>query len=92
MLLRFDRARSGCPVDSKTVSGRAGSGLSGVDLLGSRVFPDHVAHSSMYGLIWYLHDSVSTLKHDIFLKLVVFQDFLCHYMSIIKHQRTPKKS
>ena len=43
MLLRFDRARSGCPVESKTVSGRARSGLFRVDLSGFRAFPDHVA-------------------------------------------------
>ena len=45
MLLRFDRARSGRPVDSKTVSGRAQSGLFQVNFSGSRVFPNHVAHS-----------------------------------------------
>ena len=46
MLLRFDRARSGRPVGSKTVSGRARSGVLRVDFSGSWVFPDHVAHSS----------------------------------------------
>ena len=46
MLLRFDRARSGRPVGSKTVSGRARSGVFRVDFSGSRVFPDHVARST----------------------------------------------
>ena len=46
MLLRFDRARSGRPVDSKTVSGRARSGVFWVDFSGSPVFPDHVARSN----------------------------------------------
>ena len=47
MLLRFDRALSGCPVGSKTVSGRAQSGVFQVNFSGSRVFPDHVARSNM---------------------------------------------
>ena len=51
MLLRFDRARSGCPVGSKTVSGRARSGVFRVDFSGSRVFLDHVAHSSLIVVI-----------------------------------------
>ena len=45
MILRFDRARSGRPVGSKTLSGRARSGLFRVDFSGFRVFPDHVARS-----------------------------------------------
>ena len=45
VILRFDRARSGRPVGSKTLSGRARSGLFRVDFSGFRVFPDHVARS-----------------------------------------------
>ena len=45
MFLRFDRARSGHPVSSKTVSGGARSGNFRVDFSGSRVFPDHVVQS-----------------------------------------------
>ena len=46
VLLRFDWAWSGRLVGSKTVSGRARSGLFRVDFSGSRVFPDHVARSN----------------------------------------------
>ena len=55
MLLRFDRARSGRPVGSKTVSGRARSGVFRVDFSGFRVFPDHVARSSnflVHDVLW----------------------------------------
>ena len=45
MLLRFDLARSGRPVGSKTFSGRARSGVFRVNFLGFRVFPDHIARS-----------------------------------------------
>ena len=56
MLLRFDRARSGRPVESKTVSGRARSGLFRVDFSGFRVFPDHVARSTDHSMLIFTVD------------------------------------
>ena len=64
MFLRFDQARSGRPVCSKTVSGGARSGNFRVDFLGSRVFPDHVARSSisLYFLSNEMGDSADAIE------------------------------
>ena len=79
VLLRFDWARSGRLVGSKTVSGWARSGLFRVDFSGFRFFPDHVARSNFNGLKSFSVDRANQLNSKTNVSLLFLIVFLFYW-------------